>query len=226
MGINIGNTEKAGYFIGAERVIPDNLELHIDATDIDSYPGSGTAIYDTSGNSNDGVMVNGVTWSSDGYFTVDGSNDKITFSSIATLSDWSLCFWLKHTSTQGANYERIFGASSNRFEIAEDTSDKIRIYDGSWRTISAVTIPSGDWVNLVFTMRLAGPTLDIYKNGVNLSSTADGRTLSGYTFYLGSKVTSGEQWAGSIGSFMVYSAQLTSDQVLHNFNADRGRYGI
>ena len=211
---------------GEAQLAGDNLELHIDASDIDSYTGSGTSITDITGNGNGGTMVNGVTWSSDGYFTVDGLNDRITFSSIATLSDWSLCFWLKHTSTQNTNYERIFGTYFSRFEIAEDTSDQIRFYDGSWRTISAVTIPSGDWTNIVFTYNTLTVTLKIYQDGIEKSSTTDGRTLSGYTFYLGSKVNSGEQWAGSIGSFMVYSAQLTSDQVLHNFNADRGRYGI
>ncbi len=69
-------------------VIPTNgLVLSWDAADPNSYPGSGTTIYDTSGNGNNGTLVNGVSFSSNngGTLVTDGVDDYI-YSTTPNLS--------------------------------------------------------------------------------------------------------------------------------------------
>ena len=232
MAFNIGAAHEPGHVIGTTGIIHDNLELYIDPSDFDSYPGSGTTMTDLSGNGANGTMsaaAIGTTNEESNFLTFDGTDDYISFSAITTLDAWSLCFWLWHSVAQNANYERIFGAASFQFDIAEDTSDQITFYDGAWETaMSDVTVTATDgWVNLVFVFT-AGPRMHIYRNGLQVkNSLVDGRALGGKAFKLGSRQASpGEYWAGYMGPFMVYSAMLTQSQVTCNFNADRGRFGV
>lgn len=56
--------------------IPTNgLILHLDASNLQSYPGSGTVWYDISGQGANADLVNGVTWNPSGYFFFDGADD-------------------------------------------------------------------------------------------------------------------------------------------------------
>jgi hypothetical protein len=83
-------------------IITQNLVLCLDAGNPKSYPGSGTAWTDLSGNGNTGTLVNGVGYNSGnlGSLVFDGSNDHIT-SSFATTSGQAVTYagWLYSTET-------------------------------------------------------------------------------------------------------------------------------
>jgi hypothetical protein len=44
-----------------QKIITNNLRLHLDAAQLRSYPGSGTTWTDLSGNANNGTLTNGPT---------------------------------------------------------------------------------------------------------------------------------------------------------------------
>jgi hypothetical protein len=88
-------------------MVTDGLVLCLDAANGRSYPGSGTAWNDLSGNGNNGTLVNGPTYSVDnlGYFSFDGVNDEVTLGD--TLGNFgndnfTISFWTK-TSDSGGN---------------------------------------------------------------------------------------------------------------------------
>ena len=58
------------------RIVTDGLVLALDAANTKSYGGSGTTWTDLSGKGNNGD-IDGATHNSDGYFSFDGSNDKV-----------------------------------------------------------------------------------------------------------------------------------------------------
>ena len=62
-------------------IVTDGLKVCFDAANPKSYPGSGTTWYDLSGNDNHGTLLNEPSFSSDkgGCFTLDGTNDRISF---------------------------------------------------------------------------------------------------------------------------------------------------
>jgi len=62
-------------FNNGPRITTNGLVLCLDASDRNSYPGTGTTWYDVSGNGYNATLTNGPTWSSTGYFIFDGSND-------------------------------------------------------------------------------------------------------------------------------------------------------
>lgn len=60
------------------RIVQNGLVLNLDAKDINSYPGSGNTWYDTSGGGRHFSLINNPTWNSDGYFSLDGTDDYMT----------------------------------------------------------------------------------------------------------------------------------------------------
>ena len=69
----------AGRIAYYGNIVKDGLVLDLDAAKKDSYPGTGTAWNDISGNRNNGTLTNGPTFNSSngGSIVFDGTNDYI-----------------------------------------------------------------------------------------------------------------------------------------------------
>lgn len=65
--------------------IENGLVLALDAADRNSYPGTGTTWYDLSGNGNNVTLYNSPTWNSNGYFSLNGTNNYIKTTSTINL---------------------------------------------------------------------------------------------------------------------------------------------
>ena len=61
----------------ASPIVTSGLILYLDAGNPSSYPGSGTIIYDLTGSAKIGNLVNGPTYSINGYLNLDGVNDYV-----------------------------------------------------------------------------------------------------------------------------------------------------
>lgn len=70
-----------------------------------------------------------------------------------------------------------------------------------------------------------GATHYHYIDGVQYSTSVTGSSATGNYVEIGME-SSGRQFAGGIGSIKIYDTALTKDQVLNNFNSQRGRYNI
>ena len=88
------------------KIVTNGLVLNLDAGQQNSYPGSGTAWRDLSGNGNNGTLVNGVGYNSGngGSLVFDGVNDfcnlgssnNITGNNLQTLT---ASVWLRYSTT-------------------------------------------------------------------------------------------------------------------------------
>lgn len=66
-------------------VITHGLYRYYDAGRSDSYPGTGTVVYDLSGNGSNGTLVGGMTYKNNylgGYWDMDGNDDTITYTGV------------------------------------------------------------------------------------------------------------------------------------------------
>jgi hypothetical protein len=66
---------KANYL----NIVTSGSVFLADATNVTSYPGSGTSWYDISGNSNTGSLINGTVYNASSSYTLDGVDDNIEF---------------------------------------------------------------------------------------------------------------------------------------------------
>lgn len=100
------------------QIVDNGLVLHLDASNLRSYPGSGTAWNDLSTNNNTGTLVNGAAFSTNnnGIITFDGVNDRYSVSTQINLSSTdkiSIDFFCKILT-----YPQIGGGGGILFEAS------------------------------------------------------------------------------------------------------------
>ena len=214
------------------KIVTNSLVLALDAANVKSYPGSGTIWTDMSGNGNNGTLTNGPTFDANnaGSIVFDGVNDYVVCNDSPSLDlDYvSLSCWFRTTSVK--NVQLLMKNDDVTTSIAygcQAWSDG-RLYSnintsvGGFLEISPSTYPLNTWINLASTYD--GSNFKSYVNGVLLATAGKTGTVikNNMPLYISFRIYLG----GNIGSMSVYNRGLSDSEVLQNFNALRGRYGI
>tara|TARA_R110000782_G_scaffold77033_5_gene153029 strand:+ start:806 stop:1639 length:834 start_codon:yes stop_codon:yes gene_type:complete len=200
----------SGIDFPSSSIITAGLIQHYDISNSSSYPGTGTALTDLSTQGVDGVLVNGVGYSSSdgGYLTFDGTNDyiSVSFAKAAPLrittaelaSDgFTVQMWVKPslsnnrgiwTSNRGypdTNYQGIQTQIQSSGAIVSHVFDGSGAGPGDRRTVisSSGQAIANVWQLLTWAMKGAdGSSYALYKNGTALtgSSVTGTATTLGY----------------------------------------------
>jgi len=224
------------------KIVTDGLVLALDAANVKSYPGSGTTWTDMSGLSNHGI-VNNATYSTlkNGYFSfVNTSITSITNTTPSLVTGnnpFTKSAWL-YSNYKGSTNDHpniiSWGTNGtnqkNGLALQTDGSGNPQVLhwfyanDYAW-TVSDLT---GAWHNIVVTY--VSPSLTLYIDGV-IQSTI---TITGTPNVTNNNLEIGTfdgvqlkySFNGNIPAIHVYNRALSAAEVLQNFNALRGRYGI
>jgi hypothetical protein len=199
------------------------LVLALDAGNTKSYPGSGTAWTDLTGNGNTGTLTNGPTYSSanGGSIAFDGTNDYIT-SSFATTSGQAVtyCGWLYSTETT-STYRNFVDSGTLTPIISWNYSGQIE-FDAALYTTT--TVYRNQWVYVALSKPSGTSSASYYVNGVFVGTGS---------VYITPAVTptwfnraAAETWKGNASNVQAYNRALSAAEIQQNFNALRGRYGI
>ena len=220
-------------------LVTSGLVLSLDAGNTVSYPGSGTTWTDLSGNSNNGTLTNGPTFTntSGGVIVFDGIDDFVNlgtgYTSMQTQTP-TLGLWYKQTSI--TSYHGVCGwctwGTGGGFLIdssGNNNTPTLNIGNGSWASQMASTSSLGanTWAYVVGTYD--GSVLRLYVNGELKNSqnlvTSIGYSSKGFAIgrYYGNSPNS---FTGQVGLVHMYNRALSASEILQNFNAFRGRYGI
>lgn len=236
-------------FSRGPKIVTDGLVLTLDAANTKSYPGSGTSIYDLSGNGNTGTLTNGAAYSTErgGCITLDGSNDHIYASSISNFSSGysTMLVWVYVDSTSNSNtYTGIINygtrstntpSTANLLSILSSgtTWTVTSAYWGNDWTSSGLAIVKDGWNFIGKIARNITTT-----NNVTLISGANSATgtTSGYTKGLNipsaaltvgcTDLNGGRPLKGKIASAMVFDRELSTTEWTQIYNATKGRFGL
>ena len=228
-------------------LIQDGLVYSVDATDKNSYPGSGTAWNDLV-HKNNGTLTNGPTFVSavggTDYINLDGTNDHIEVGNVAEIKTainetFSMCFWVR-PNTGGSGYRCVFGFMNgdNTAGGGIETASGTRRYkfwvadDNNWAGPECTSDATDNvWCQIVGTSD--GSTLRIYFNGVQEDTesragcgdiTAAGNIRLGC--HAGITADGNRYHKGGIGNVQVYNRTLSAVEVTQNFKIQRIRYGV
>lgn len=216
-------------------IVTSGLVLCLDAGNPRSYAGSGTTWYDVSNNQTTCALNNGPSFTSgtNGYFTFDNVDDygqtATTVLPTAILSPITLEAVCYTTSTAIA-YQTVLGTAGSLTQIGFATSNFAGGRNGGGGGIlntSLAAISANTWYHMVMTYD--GTNGRFYLNGSLISTTGIGSNGVNNGVSLLSTYTSGtaaERLQGRIAIARAYNVQLTTDQVLQNFEAIRSRYSI
>jgi hypothetical protein len=226
------------------KIVTDGLVLALDAANIKSYPGSGTTWTDMSGLGNNGTLTNGPTFSSNnaGSIEFDGTNDYVVLTR-PVQDDFTLSCWFRTTQSftiytsgafhwwQGAglvdcevgNVVNDFGLSLNAAKVSfgvggsSDTSIQ-----------SPLTYNDNVWHYAVATRIRSSGALVLYVDGTLVASGTGGtNSLTTATqLRIGSLQTNTNFFLGNIAQASIYNRALSAAEVLQNYNALKGRFGL
>jgi hypothetical protein len=227
---NIGWTSSLPSF--APPYTTEGLELYVDAGISTSYPGSGTTLFDLSPNGFNMFIGTGSTWSSDpsgGVLYFDGSySGQIDLDGPVSSNIVSVTHSTGYTMEVMVNFDsvsssqgiftfcgNVWGSSGYIDLQLENSTLRWEVAQGYNRTSG--TFSSSTWYNITATYDGTN-LLEIFVNGVLIGThTVLGtspHTSTSAKFVLG-------MWdgplVGKIGFARFYSRELTSEEVLSNF---------
>lgn len=145
---------------------------------------------------------------------LDGSNDNISVV-LPALSNFTISLWVQHNGTD-ADYDRIIGATSFRFELAKAGNGDLRYYAAAygaatWQNVGyALTQNEREQI----TMVRSGTGFYLYTNG-NLvyTRTITTSNVASSTWRFGCQSNSTECANISLDDLRIYNTALTPDQV-------------
>jgi hypothetical protein len=216
---------------GGPNTIESGLVVSVDAANPTSYV-SGSAIWrDLSGNNNSGSLVSGPAFSTNvgGNIVFDGSNKRATLTTPFGKSGFtSVSIWYNRVeSVSSTSWRTLFATATTNIHhlISQDTTRVLGIWDGSFKSFGYTPPIDGKFHNYSVVYQSATDAT-LYVDGIFFSTISTILNLE--TSPIGSigNWTSGTYWAGSIATSQIYNRALSATEILQNYNAMRGRFGI
>lgn len=187
------------------------------------------------------ITATSLTYASNNTFSFNGTSDYITTPLSLGSTDplVSINMWIKRTANfNGAGYWGLGGGSSGN-GINGYTSVENKIGWDLWGLTTFHTgqdYPLNQWVNVCWVKTattFTTSTLKVYINGVDTPLTTTVRNNSSTVnlatgFNVGRLAASVSLYyaPGDVSVTNVYNRALSATEVVQNFNALRGRYGI
>jgi len=204
-------------------VITNGLVLELDAANPKSYSGSGTTIFDLSGNRNHGTLVNGVGFNTNngGILTFDGVDDYVTVSLNLQNTTYSIMGIARYT---GVTSQRVISSNSGNWLMGWWAGRTNQYYAEAWVNNPAGTAETS-WICYMATGNQPGDSWALYRNGNLIAGPNTNGSNGPNGIRLGGSIL-GEYSTCQVGCVLAYNRVLTDDEIQQNFNALRGRYGL
>jgi len=214
------------------KIVTDGLVLALDAANTESYPGSGTLWTDLTSGATNGTLVNGPTFNNDngGNIVFDGVNDDIdlgnsTVTQFPHTSPWTVSLVGKiitqNTSFPGFLIKGSSGGGGSGVLFFYTGANTLFIKHNNIQPSVSISSTSPFFVSWVHNGD--GSTL-IYVNG-NYIRTGPTLSLTDTTNSL--RLGRGDAYGNvAIYSFSKYNRALSAAEILQNYNATKGRFGL
>jgi len=232
-------------FSNGPTIVTNGLVLALDAGDRNSYVSGSTTWIDLAG-TNNGTLTNSPTFNSGsgGSIVFDGVDDYVQIGTSAVINESLPCtvsVWFRLTelvigktppfcfkTNTGANLVFIIGANSSGYQ---GTTLIVPGASAARKTDTDTSFFLNNWVNVLITYNGSGASTPsnygIYENAVlktqntGVGGVGDPRvnTTLGY-------INSGNVLKGNISATQIYNRALTASEVLQNYNATKGRFGL
>ncbi len=219
-------------FNNGPTIVTNGLVLALDAGDRNSYVSGSTTWFDLAG-TNNGTLTNGPTFNSGsgGSIVFDGTNDGVSTNFNSALGDFTICAWFKGIN-QGStrrivdkNYETGFWLGYNGGNHPSSSYWGGGIIRASF-PYGLYIGPFSENVWNFISMKRQGTIQTLYANGIDntVSQSVTSGLLSTDALTIG---YGGSQYmSGSISIIQIYNRALSASEVLQNYNATKGRFGL
>jgi hypothetical protein len=213
------------------KIVTDGLVLYLDAANTRSYPGTGTTLTDLSGSGRNGTATEavGYTSSNGGGMVINAQTAGIVVGNLSTLTEFTIGGWFKRTGAPGT-YGRIYGANPiDRGDIAI-LSNTLQLNgpNASW-VGTGIPIALDETAYILVYFNRTTRASKVWKNGVLgynvIQPNADEGAISSYT--IGNRADYNWEYTPGIHYMsQIYNRELTTAEILQNYNATKSRYNL
>ena len=218
----------------AASVVTTGLQLYLDAGNASSYPGSGTAWTDLSGNNRDGTLTNGPTYSgtNGGSIVFDGSNDYVQCSGSLTVTAATFVTWIKRNGSQGQYDGILFSRGANttgmNFQVSNQLGYHWNDAGNTYNWQSGLTIPDATWCMIAVSVTSTAATAYLCQTGGTTTATNTVNHASSLLndIKLAVDDAAARYFNGNIAIAQLYNIALSAGEISQNFEADRARFGV
>jgi hypothetical protein len=231
----------SGIQIGAGiRIIPDlavvttGLQLYLDAGNASSYSGSGTTWTDLSGNSRDGTLTNGPTYSATdgGSIVFDGTDDYVQCTGSLTVTAATFVTWIRRNGNQGQYDGILFSRATNTtgmdFQVSNQLGYTWNDAGNTYGWQSGLILPNLTWCMVAISVTSTAATAYLCQTSGITTAT---NTVNHASSLINDIKIARDEFAtryfnGNIAIAQLYNIALSAEQVTQNFQADRTRFGV
>ena len=226
-------------------IITDGLILNIDAANrASTIPSTNTTeTFNTIDTAVSGAFSSTGMFDSvnAGVFDFDGLAEITTGGITGITPSNSICFWFNNSATAGGQAPLMASlnytaASGENFAIRLETTNKLTVVlvksntyvilnsntvlaDNTWYCIILTTLTSGSNVTTTLYINVTQDLTATATNHSNLSDLQNGLTI-GHWEAIGNQ----NNFNGQIGNCQIYNRALSPTEILHNYNALKGRF--
>lgn len=221
-------------------MVTSGLVFDVDVANTKSYPGTGTTLFDISGNGINGTFTGSPTYSSNGYLVFSGTGQYITCPSSSVLAsgtgDFAIDLWFN--AANNSQNSGLFQLSTTSTYFTPTAASQLSIqlwlgyiqlgYNATFNVgngVAANAYVANRWYYLTIT-RTSG-VLRFYINGIQVGSNlTDTTNYTGTYLVLAGFYGAAYVLNGYLSNMRIYNGSTFSgDDVTRNFNALRGRFG-
>lgn len=221
-------------------IVTDGLILSVDAGDRNSYPGTGTTWYDTSGNGRNGTFNGSITYSTKAVgsleFNGPSTFDYVTFSDTITHKTgvpFTYECWVWFNSLSGYDKTIVGKVGCNVGLLQAGSNMGMVVFGpggacagGNTQYVAFGTATTGVWEHWVGVYNLG--SIITYKNGSQVATTSTPIAIGNYpdTLYVGGSINVDYTGDCYISVVRAYNTAISATQVLNNYLVQKGRFGL
>lgn len=218
------------------KLLSNNLTFWIDASQIRSYPGTGTTWTDLTANANTGTLTNGPTFDSGngGSIIFDGTNDYVVFNNVPaganSTTQFSVSMWAYIDDVSNGNGIMCRpGGAGFYYTTGKGMGIFVGNYNAAGTTANNI-LTTGVWAHYVAVYDQNNtPRGRIYINTtkytINISNFQTGNG-SPITLRIAETRLFNAYGDIRVSQVAYYTSVLTDDEVTQIYNADKSRYGL
>jgi hypothetical protein len=221
------------------KIVTDGLVAYYDAVNPRSFASGSSVVYNLLNSADSGSLTGSVAYSSDKLgavqFRQSAGQDGITINTPVSSSFATYEVWMR--GTRNGDYGFIMFNGSTGFitqtymAMMVDNSTVPRIsafINAGTRTTMVTDITASINSTYHICLVVSGTQQANYVNGILQKTGSIGTPVNYDTItYFGDTPTNNSRgFSGSLYSARFYNKALTSQEVLQNFNAARGRFGV
>lgn len=211
------------------------LVLYLDASNPNSYPGSGNTWTDLSGNGNNATLVNSPAYSTDanGCISFNGSNNYATIpynNFMTTPTSTTINVWYNPSSSGGGQHMVAYAKTGWIGYVIYPFG---AVYSGTVgsnnfdKSISP-SLSLNRWYMITFVINRENSLYNLYSNGVlNQTGSISHPVISNNaSLHIGARQGPDSYYSGKISQLSYYNRALSSEEIRQNYNALKYRFGL